>query len=53
MAFVQFMKGVQPLDGVDDAVGCDCLRRAAAEGGENESDVDRLQEASNCTAAGE
>lgn len=43
MIFVHFMKCVLSLDAVGDALEWVCLRCAAAEAGENQSDMDSLE----------
>lgn len=39
LAFVQCMKCVQPLDGVDEALGCVCLRWATADRDGEDADL--------------
>lgn len=53
MAFVKSMMCVSSLNSVGGVLECVCRRRAAAESGEYESDVDRWETANSCTAAGE
>lgn len=53
MAFVQCRERVISPDAVGGALECVRLRRAAAEGGQNESYVDSLERANNRTAAEE
>lgn len=53
MAFLQVIKYVPPPHAVGDALGCLCLRRAAADGGETESDGHRLEEENTRTAVKE
>lgn len=53
MRIVPFMQRALPLNAVGDALGGVCLRSAAAEGEENEADVDGLEEETNHAAAGE
>lgn len=47
------MECLPPPDAADDALGCECRRRAAPEGTSSEADVDRLKRENNRTAAEE
>lgn len=53
MAFVQFTKCIPPLDAVDHALRCVCLRWAPAEDGKIEIDVNKLEGENIRTAAAE
>lgn len=52
-AFDRFMECVPPLDALDDASECMCLRRATAKCRENETEVERMEGEKIRTAAGE
>lgn len=52
MILVQLVKCVQPPDVLNDALACLGLRRAAADGGEQKSNVDRVDGENSHTAAG-
>lgn len=53
MIFVQFMESVPSLDAVNDALGCLCLRWAAADGGESKTDGVRMESKNGRIAARE
>lgn len=53
MAIVQFKKCVSSLDAGNDALGGKCMRQTPSDGGEDQTDVDRVEREDSRTAAAE
>lgn len=52
LAFLEYMQWVPPSDAADDTLGCVCLRWAAKDGAEDESETSTALEADDCAVAG-
>lgn len=50
LAFVQYTECAPPLDAVDDALKCACMRWAKSNGGDDESEVRMPVHEDDCTA---